>query len=794
MLPKEPTQKHLKKCEIIEISKTNGMEAKKIVKSYIENGYVFFTFKKIVLDDKNVKNVSLPRWKEITKENYLNYVDEKQQGFAIITGKMSNITVMDFDVKNNECSYEQVINDYPELKDCLTVKTQSGGYHLYFEYDESIKTTTKASDKYAHIDIRNDDAIVYAPPTEVQKNNILVSQYKLLGGKKMKMPEKLKQELKQFKEVEKAPTKITKEKKTTTTTTTTTKKENPNNRLKKIENIVKEILKIDDKYFDSYEKWAMLGFVINNETDGSSEGEELFDEISKLSEKYDDKQTVRKQYYNAKKGTEKKVKISTLYSYLQELNPLHELLKSIAKSDNDASEIIYERLKDKFVSYKGRMFYFQYPIWISDIIMIDDIVLNEILNSNIYKISENTKEIEPYAQNLSSAKKIKEVLYSKIRLFNEKPDLYEKFHQTTKGKICFEDGYIDMLNKTFVLWEESTEKIYSTVMIKRKYADYYKNPNLKMIETVRKNIYEPQYGDKTEQALQFQSRALGGHHEDKRWASYLGNRNCGKGVEYELLKYAFTDYVSTFELGNMLYARKTAGMENVDCSKKLYWTIDLEFVRLAVSQEIPDTKSELTVNGKMLKKLSGGGDTIIARRNYDRTDTHFTLDTTFYIKGNHSLNLDSSDCNDTRLEFQSTTQFISETEIESLKKENTDELEMKRYYVSDPKIKDKCRTLDYMNAIIYLICENYQSQPITVQKNETDIDRNTLLDTLKEMFVFTLNDDDVIPCATVHEEDMLCEYDKGKIALELQSKNIFKKKMTKGNYRFKYCYCGIKFK
>jgi len=155
-----------------------------------------------------------------------------------------------------------------------------------------------------------------------------------------------------------------------------------------------------------------------------------------------------------------------------------------------------------------------------------------------------------------------------------------------------------------------------------------------------------------------------GHNEDKRWATYLGNRNCGKGVEYDLLKAAFGDYISTFELGNLLYCRKTAGMENVDCSKKLYWLMDLEFVRLAVSQEIPDTKSGLTVNGKQLKKITGGGDEIVARRNYDRFDTHFFTDFTPYIQGNYTLSCDSPDCEQTLFEFFSTVEYISQHEYD----------------------------------------------------------------------------------------------------------------------------------
>jgi hypothetical protein len=54
-------------------------------------------------------------------------------------------------------------------------------------------------------------------------------------------------------------------------------------------------------------------------------------------------------------------------------------------------------------------------------------------------------------------------------------------------------------------------------------------------------------------------------------------------------------------------------------------------VRLAVSQEKPESKTGLYVNSKIMKKITGGGDEIVARRNYDRRDTHFRIDTSFYI-------------------------------------------------------------------------------------------------------------------------------------------------------------------
>jgi hypothetical protein len=122
--------------------------------------------------------------------------------------------------------------------------------------------------------------------------------------------------------------------------------------------------------------------------------------------------------------------------------------------------------------------------------------------------------------------------------------------------------------------------------------------------------------------------------------------------------------------------------------------MDLEFVRLAVSQEIPDCNSGLVVNSKMFKKISGGGDTIVARRNYDRKDTHLYIDTTFYAKGNSSLNFDNVDCFETGLEFNSVVQFKTQEEIDFMIKEGRDEKEMERYKVADKNIKEYCKRLN----------------------------------------------------------------------------------------------------
>jgi hypothetical protein len=312
------------------------------------------------------------------------------------------------------------------------------------------------------------------------------------------------------------------------------------------------------------------------------------------------------------------------------------------------------------------------------------------------------------------------------------------------------------------------------------------NPPLAAVAELTAKLFEPKYGNKLIYFFWFLSRALAGHNEDKRWGTYMGNRNCGKGVEYDLLKAACGPYVDSFELGNVLYNRKNAGLENNDCSKKLYWLMDLEFVRLAISQEIPDPKSGLIVNGKQLKKLTGGGDEIVARRNYDRFDTHFLIDSTFYIQGNPALICDNPDCEQTLVEFASTVEFIKQENYDI----KPDHEKGTRYRVADPEIKKRCLTDEWINAMIYLVITKYCNASVPIEREESSEEIN-LPNLLEETFEITHNQDDMLSCEEVCS--MLPDYDKRKLALELNGKNIHKKKCQKtGPLKNKWCFFGMK--
>jgi hypothetical protein len=89
-----------------------------------------------------------------------------------------------------------MLQDYPDLKNHRTIKTKNG-FHVYCKYDESVKTTTGALVNYNKIDIRNDDAILFASPMSYKLQNGSWAKYVDLGGDILPIPDIILRNLKQ---------------------------------------------------------------------------------------------------------------------------------------------------------------------------------------------------------------------------------------------------------------------------------------------------------------------------------------------------------------------------------------------------------------------------------------------------------------------------------------------------------------------------------------------------------------------------------------------------------------------
>lgn len=83
-------------------------------------------------------------------------------GVGIITGKISNLVVFDYDLKPETGK----ITSTKDMTSQVAVKTPSGGLHYYYQYNERVKTSTSRQDGKFR-DIKSDGGYVLAPPSHV---------------------------------------------------------------------------------------------------------------------------------------------------------------------------------------------------------------------------------------------------------------------------------------------------------------------------------------------------------------------------------------------------------------------------------------------------------------------------------------------------------------------------------------------------------------------------------------------------------------------------------------------------
>eukprot|EP01036_Dinobryon_divergens_P034937 gene34937-45216_t len=794
-------------------------------------------------------------WTTFTKEQCRELVVPKNHyALAILTGEISNLTVIDFDTDSNgHTSYEEVLEDFPELRTCKTVRSCSGGYHIYCRYDSEVKTGTDCfKGKYANVDIRNDGACIIAPPTklffeEEKKNPTVTGEYSdFVTGEIQPFPSELKQHLTNLPGVPKSvlprkrlgtemennstasssssseiivatstitdPTTVT-----TPTPPPTTISKTPSTLSEKDLSNYKRLEFFFQNGFNSehyeHKEMCRVGYAIRTMF-GVAKGKPMFlafaqkysknnnweqeytDKFEKYMDScYDNDDWNMGWFINLfkKKNKELYEKVKKLYYQKEKQEVAAEKEQELMQNgnihvtdDNDAATYILAQLQGKIVYCRGQLFFKNDNIWINAKPTIDSIILDFILTARMFKC--DGKKETPYGQNVKNAKNIREAFYCKI---TKLPDdgFYEKFHVTTKGRLAFLDGVLDFKTKMFYTWEEVTFEYYTTQQINRNFREYFQNPNREIIELVKNKIYDIAFGEKVDLALHFLSRGIAGHNEDKNWATYIGNRDCGKGVIYDSLVNAFEGYVKSFELSMIQYQRKTSSDET---SRKMYWLLDLEFVRLGINQEIPSHLQCMQTCGKTLKKMTGGNDDMIARRNYDRVDTHFKIDTTFFMMGNNGLLVDTDDAFEHRIEFTSVIQFKTQEEIDHMRANDVDPRVLEVYKIKDDNIKMKCTSEDWRNAMVFLLFENYKTTPVSTAKKSDDIEdeHQTLRQLILEKYELTGDSSDEIPCIAVVKR--LDDVDKRKLAIEMNSMHVQKKKSKTKQYRDQVVFVGIK--
>ena len=151
------------------------------IKEYLKKGWSAFPVQLTTTIENGVvkKGVNFPiedgkeGWKRFQTER----LTESQIDFAwivfehvgIATGKISGITVVDVDTKDDILP--------PDFPKTYTVETRKG-FHYYFKYNPNVRQT---QNKVGNIDIRNDGGFVFAPPTKYKMPDGTYSEYKIIN-------------------------------------------------------------------------------------------------------------------------------------------------------------------------------------------------------------------------------------------------------------------------------------------------------------------------------------------------------------------------------------------------------------------------------------------------------------------------------------------------------------------------------------------------------------------------------------------------------------------------------------
>jgi phage/plasmid-associated DNA primase len=113
------------------------------------------------------KPLNMPlKWTELNKPIY----DKNKNGIALLTGKVNNIFVIDYDDKSK---YERDVKLYPEISNYV-VKTNKG-FHTYFKYSDDLEKIK--SNRKLKVDFQGDKKCVYAPPTKYKDNEGNIYKY-----------------------------------------------------------------------------------------------------------------------------------------------------------------------------------------------------------------------------------------------------------------------------------------------------------------------------------------------------------------------------------------------------------------------------------------------------------------------------------------------------------------------------------------------------------------------------------------------------------------------------------------
>ena len=322
----------------------------------------------------------------------------------------------------------------------------------------------------------------------------------------------------------------------------------------------------------------------------------------------------------------------------------------IIDNDGDAAEHIVAKFGDNMINCNNVRYVKNGNIW-----TCDEKILKAILFGWIFKTSLKRwagLRYVFYNRDKSSINKCVDVLHENwCNFVPNNPTFVSNMLIHAKEYLPFLNGVYSMRQKKLLRYEDVS--VQFNQVIDRDFPQF----DADTLDTLMKKIIIPilPYEEERKYFLYCISRALAGKYEDKKWFINKGSRNSGKGVITKLLQNAFKLFVGTFNSGSL--TRKQH--ENADDAKNLSWVVRKKDHRLLISQEVQE---DVILNGKMLKQLASGGDTMLGRCNY-QDETEFTPQFTMMLNCNELKGVEPVDAYESCEQFYCKSKFVTQDEL-----------------------------------------------------------------------------------------------------------------------------------
>ncbi len=657
------------------------------------NNYIKFSFGLKTILDKTTgierKDPKLRKNWQLLEKDYLIPSDN---AVGILTGKKNNLTVFDFD---NKEEYERFFEYFNELNknDYFTVKTKKG-YHLYFQYDEECKQGTNVMSIFNGIDIRNDGGFITAPPTSYKflDGSIYNYEYVDLTKKILPVPEQFKKYLtKLIESKENEKKKMIKEEKKKQKELKEQQKKDKKGETYDEKEVLYKMIDIIQDMAEDYDTWNKVAMALHNH---ENDYFEIFDKFSQYSDKYDESNVFL--HWEKLKQKDNGLSIASIFYWAKQKDEIQ--YNNIMRKRDFDEKTISDLDEAKYV-------YSLYPYWKSisnddksELYMFDDTIgiwtkKNVTHQKKIIELARGR-----YGNDIRSINKLLQV----IPTLCIDDNFFKNANDSSLGYLLFKNGIYNSKKGEF-----KPEFTPSIVFFGRIHNDYKLFTKEQLYDIEKRLFINPLNNDVAHYQLTIFARALMGE-KMKKILFCLGGANNGKSTITQCFKKSCDEYTGTFDASN--FAVKN--MCDNDPARGFRWALSLQHARIIFSNELT---YKINMSSELVKKHTGDDD--IQGRKHQGYETEFIPHYMPVVFANDLSKFDTLDpALDCRIDIFGYEKKFVDTNIKPIL--DDDELPI------DPNLKEEIKTIEFQQKFVMLLISKYEQYKQRVIDNQKLIKDN----------------------------------------------------------------------